>query len=614
MGRPLATSEQSKEAIGVSEGVPFLGLDALASAAYGPEAALTVLLPAGLAGVGMMPILMSTIAALLGIVAFSYGQTIAAYPDGASSYTVAKENLGTRAALLASSALALDYTLNVAVAISAGVGALVSAIPALRLERLPLCLGILTLLTGVNLRGVRTSGRAFEVPTFLFIVSLLVTIGVGAVKLLAGGGTPAAPIHRPAVAGALGLWLTLRAFASGCTAMTGVEAVSNAVPVFREPRVAEARRTLAVIVAVLVTLLLGVAFVCRGYRIGATSPGGREYESVLSQTVAAVMGRNWFYAVATAAAVSVLCLSANTSFAAFPRLCRQLAIDKFLPARFAHRGPRLVYVPGIVSLAVVAAVLLIGFGGLTDRLIPLFAVGAFLAFTLSQLGMVFHWRRVGGRGARRSLAINAIGGGLTGATALVVIVSKFVEGAWITVLAIPATIGLFQLVRRGAERVEREIGAAEPLTVGRGPPPIVVLPLRQLDRPSRRALAFAMTISPEIQALQLLTEAPGEAPDLAERWPALVEAPARSAGRPAPRLSVIKAKYRDLEGPLVEHMRRLAALHPARTVAVLLPELVRRRWPAALLRGHRTNRLRRALLASGARNVVVIDAPWFLDG
>jgi amino acid transporter len=614
MGKPLPSSAEADESLGLLAAIPILGLDSLASAAYGPEAALTTLLPAGLGGIAVMPILIGAIAVVLSIVSFSYWQTIDAYPDGGGSYTVAKENLGVQAGLLAGSALALDYILNVAVAIAAGVGAVVSMVPSLGPQRLLLCLGILALLAFVNLRGIGTSGRAFALPTWLFVVCLLTTIAIAAGKVIAGGGapTPHAEIARPAAGGAVGLWLLVRAFAGGSTALTGVEAVSNAVPVFRPPRTVLARRTQVGIVAILIVLLVGIALVCRAYRIAATPPGGPGYQSVLSEMVGATVGRNWFYFVTMTSIVLVLCLSANTSFAAFPRLGRMLAADRFLPPRFGHRGPRLVYVPGIISLTVVAAILLIGFDGLTDRLIPLFVVGAFVAFTLSQLGMVFHWRRVG-RKARGSQAINAAGCLLTALTVVIVVISKLTEGAWIALLAIPATMGLFRSVRRGSDRLARARAGAEPLQIDGQPPPVVLIPLHRLDRPSRRALSFAFTISPDIQALQLLTEADDEAGDLAERWPALVEAPASAAGKQPPRLSVIRAKYRDLEGPVIEHVRRLATLHHGRAVAVLLPELVNRRWRASLLRGRRAARLRRALLRSGAHGVVVIDAPWFVD-
>ena len=618
MGRPLPSSAEADESLGVLAGIALLGLDALASAAYGPEAALTILLPTGVAGTGVLPLLIGAVCLLLSIVCFSYWQTIAAYPDGGGSYTVAKENLGTGAGLLAASALGVDYTLNVAVAISAGVGAVVSAVPSLGQTRLPLCLGILALLAFVNLRGVGTSGRAFALPTWIFIACLLTTIAIAAVRVIAAGGAPIAhaPLPRPSMSGsaggAIGGWLLVRAFGGGSTAMTGVEAVSNGVPVFRQPRTVLARRTLAAIVTILIILLVGIALACRAYRIAATPPGGPGYQSVLSEIVGAVVGRNWFYFLTMASIVSVLCLSANTSYAGFPRLCRMLAADKFLPPRFGHRGPRLVYVPGIVSLTVVAAILLVGFNGLTDRLIPLFVVGAFVAFTLSQLGMVFHWRRVD-RKARGSLAINAVGCALTAVTVVIVVVSKFTEGAWLAVLAIPAAMALFRGVRRTSDRLDRARAGAEPLEVDSQSPPIVLVPLHRLDRPSRRALSFAFTISPDIQALQLLTEADDEARDLEDCWPALVEAPAAAAGKQPPHLAVIRAKYRDLEGPVIEHVQRLATLYRGRAVAVLLPELVSRRWRVNLLRGRRAARLRRALLRSGAHGVVVIDAPWFVD-
>jgi amino acid transporter len=382
-GKPIPDEAADEEKLGVLGAVPVLGLDALASAAYGPEAALTVLLPLGAAGLGLLAPVTAAVVALLVLVQLSYRQTIAAYPDGGGTYSVAKANLGDTAALFAAGALAMDYVLNVAVAVSAGAGAVVSAAPALRPHLLALCLALLALLVFVNLRGLRTAGLALLAPTWAFVGLLGAALAAGAAKALSAGGapTPAAPPHPlPAAAQAAGLWIALRAFASGCTAMTGVEAVSNAVPVFRPPTRRRAQRTLAVIVAVLSLLLVGIAWLVPAYRIGATEPGGPEYETLLSQLVAAVMGRGPFYYAAMAAILAVLCLSANTSFADFPRLCRQLAVDEHLPEAFAQAGARLVCSTGIVVLGALSGVLLVAFRGITDRLIPLFAVGAFSAF------------------------------------------------------------------------------------------------------------------------------------------------------------------------------------------------------------------------------------------
>jgi amino acid transporter len=411
-GRPLATSEEEQQRVGVLAGIPMLGLDALGSAAYGPEAALTLLIPLGLAGTGYIGPITGLIVALLAVVYFSYRQTISAYPHGGGSYTVAKENLGTPAGLLAAAALMLDYVLVVAVGISAGVGALVSAAPALQPYTLWLCLAILALITIVNLRGVRESGLAFMAPTYLFVISLLAVLGLGVIKALAAGGRPtpvAAPPPMPSAAAAASVWVLMRAFASGCTAMTGVEAVSNGVGAFREPSVVYARRTLTAIIALLAVMLVGIAYLCHAYGIGATEPGQAGYQSVLSLLVAAVVGRGVFYYITIGSVLAVLALSANTGFADFPRLCRVIAQDGFLPNAFAHRGRRLVYSHGILVLAFLSGVLLVDFRGITDSLIPLFAVGAFLAFTLSQAGMVAHWRKVGGPGSGRSMAINAAG-------------------------------------------------------------------------------------------------------------------------------------------------------------------------------------------------------------
>ncbi|MBV8675887.1 MAG: APC family permease, partial [Planctomycetaceae bacterium] len=341
LGRRLANEEQSERKIGVLAGVPALGLDGLASSAYGPEAMLVILLPLGAAGLRYVGPITVVILALLTLLYLSYRQTISAYPGGGGSYTVAKENLGSHAGLWAAAALMMDYVLNVAVAISAGVAALVSAFPELHRYTLPLCLATLALIALVNLRGTLESGWTFALPTYLFIGSFVVVLATGIARAVAGGGHPRPVIPPPALPAAAqvaSLWLLMHAFASGCTAMTGVEAVSNGIAAFREPATENAKRTLTVIVGTLAALLGGIAYLCRAYGIGALDQSRPGYQSVLSQLVAAVFGRGMFYYVAITSLLSVLCLSANTSFVDFPRLCRLVAADGFLPHAFTIVG------------------------------------------------------------------------------------------------------------------------------------------------------------------------------------------------------------------------------------------------------------------------------------
>lgn len=614
LGKPIANHAAEEEKIGPLAGVPVLGLDALASASYGPEAALTVLLVLGTAGLALIGPLAALIAVLLLVVQFSYRQTIAAYPQGGGSYTVARANLGATPGLLAAAALALDYVLNVAVAISAGVGALVSAIPALFPHMVWLCLGLLALLTVVNLRGVRTAGMVFMLPTYLFIGCLAVTIVVGVVKLVGSGGQPTpvvAPPPLPASTATASLWLLARAFANGCTAMTGVEAVSNGVPLFREPRVRNAQRTLSSIVVVLALLLGGIALLSHAYGIGATLPGQAGFQSVLSQLIAAVTGRGVFYFLSIAAVIAVLCLSANTSFADFPRLCRVLALDEYLPAAFAHAGRRLVYSTGILILSLLAAALLVAFGGVTDHLIPLFAVGAFSAFTLSQLGMVFHWRRVGGRHARRFQWVNGVGAAATGLTLLEVVVAKFTEGAWLTLVFIPLAYALFRGMHAHYRQLDAAVCTQHPMEVGGVEPPLVVVPLKRLDHITEKGLRFALSISPDVHAVQVRTE-PTELEDLRAHWDGQVGTPLRAAGLPVPRLAVLDSTYRQLVSPLLRYVRHLAEQHPGRFVAVLVPELIERRWYHNLLHSHTATLLKLELLLKGGPQVIVISAPWYL--
>ena len=403
---------------------------------------------------------------MLTILYFSYRQTIAAYPNGGGSYTVAGENLGPLPGLLAGSALMVDYILEVAVGISAGVGALVSAVPKLQPHTLALCLAILAILTLLNLRGARSSGVLFMAPTYLFIVCLLAAIAWGVVKVILSGGHPHPVVAPPQLGHAtavLTLWLLLKAFSSGCTAMTGVEAVSNGVGAFKEPHQKSAQLTLTIIIALLAVLLLGIAFLAPAYHIAATDPFAPGYQSVLSQLIAAVSGRGIFYYVSIASILLVLALSANTGFADFPRLCHNIAKDRYLPFAFTLRGRRLVYSGGVYVLALAAAVLLILFRGVTDRLIPLYAIGAFLAFTLSQAGMVQHWRRKRGPGWKLSMAVNGFGAIATGITVCVVLVTKFIAGAWITALVIPLMILIMLTIHRHYLWVGRQIAAKQAL-------------------------------------------------------------------------------------------------------------------------------------------------------
>jgi amino acid transporter len=620
LGRTLANQEAEGRKIGVLEGVPAMGLDGLGSAAYGPEAALTVLAPLGAAGLGAIGPITAVILVLLAMLFLSYWQTITAYPTNGGSYTVAKENLGTGAGLLAAAALMVDYMLNVAVGISAGAGALVSAVPALQPYILPICLGVLAAVTLVNLRGTRESGLAFAVPTYLFTGSLGLVLLLGAWRAWAGDAAPvlAPPPITPGTQ-AMSLWLLLRAFAAGCTAMTGVEAVSNGVGAFREPRARYAHGTLTAIVVILALLLGGIAVLCRSYGVGAmdqTQPG---YQSVLSQLTAAVVGRGWLYFITIGSVLAVLCLSANTSFVGFPRLCRQVAADGFLPSAFAVPGRRLVYTAGILFLAVGAGLLLLVFGGITDRLIPLFAVGAFLSFTLSQAGMAEHWRRAaGGATNRLRLVVNGAGAVATGTALAIILAAKFVEGAWLTVVVIPATLLLLRAVHRYYTGIDRRLlsGRGTPLVLGIYQPPRILIPISRWDRVSQKAVGFAMRLSPDLTALHC-TELAGPDAEEHERgiraeWEHCVEAPARAAGLPVPRLVVQSSPYRSVLGPLLRLVDHWRAREPGRPIAVVLPQLVEGSWWESLMHTHRERRLRKALLRDGGPDLAVIGVPWQL--
>ena len=612
-GKPLPTSEERAEHIGPAAGIPIFGLDALSSAAYGPEAALTLLIPLGLAGIHFIVPITAAILGLLVILYFSYSQTIEAYPRGGGSFTVAGENLGYRAGLLAAAALMIDYVLTAAVGISAGVGALISAVPSLQPHTLGLCLGVLALLTLVNMRGVRETGGVFLIPTYFFLATLLIVIGVGIFRAVLAGGHPAPvipPPHLPAVTAVVSWWLLLKVFSSGCTAMTGVEAVSNGVMAFRDPTTKNARRALTIIIALLIILLAGIAALCRIYHIGATEPGGAHYQSVLSQLTAAVMGQGWFYYLTIGSILLVLALSANTAFADFPRLTRAIALRGYLPHVFTFRGRRLLYSWGIYVLVGLTAALLILFGGVTDRLIPLYAIGAFLAFTLSQTGMVVHWKRKGGHRGR--MMVNGLGALATGVTTIVVLATKFMTGAWVTALLIPCMIVLMVAVHRHYQHVAWETACHDPLSTANIHPPLVIIPMDRWSRISAKAIRFAMSISPDLQIIHI------DSPDIdhgkdeiALLWDEKIAAPLRAAGRPEPQLVRLQSPYRLILTPILDYVLAAEQSNGDRHIAVLVPELVVRHWWENLLHNQRSSLLKLMLLVRGNQRIVVINIPWY---
>jgi amino acid transporter len=614
VGKPIKTSDERAEQIGPAQGIPIFGLDALSSAAYGPEAALSLLIPLGLAGVRYILPISAAIITLLVIVYFSYRQTIAAYPSGGGSYTVARFNLGPSAALLAAAALLADYILTAAVGISAGVGALVSAVPSLLPYTVSLCVGILIVVTVLNLRGLRDAGAVFAVPTYVFLATLLITIGVGIFRVVLSSGhpAPAAPLPVPPRATeAVSYWLLLKVFASGCTALTGVEAVSNGVKAFREPAVKNAQRTLTVIILLLAVLLAGISYLVNVYGIVATDPGQPGYQSVLSLLTGAVFGKGFFYYLTMGSVLFVLSLSANTAFADFPRLCRAIAQNNYLPHVFGYRGRRLVYTYGIVALAVLCGGLLILFGGVTDRLIPLYAVGAFLAFTLSQAGMVVHWRKNRGEHWLKKAAVNGVGAFVTGITVVVVLVAKFVDGAWITIIFIPLTIAFFVFIRRHYHSITMLTASRVPVSAASlSESPIVVIPVEHWSDIARQGIEFAARLSPEVIALHV--DATEHAEPLETEWSHFVERPFRAAGKEPPRLHVLPSPYRFIIVPIVQYVLDLSKTNPGRSIIVVIPELVEDKWYEYFLHNQRGRLLEWVLLARGNERIFTVSAPWYV--
>jgi amino acid transporter len=613
-GRPLASWESKKEELTVWTGVPVLGLDALASTGYGPEAALAILTVVGVAGLRYFPVIVILIVVKLATLYFSYRQTAEEYPNGGGAYNVTKDNFGTQVALWAAVALMLDYFLNVAVGISAGIGAVVSAVPSLQPHTLMLCLLVLLTLTLVNLRGVRESGLVFILPVFIFVVCLAIAIGTGLIRTWLTGGHPQPVIPPPPIpppAASVSGWLLLTAFANGCTAMTGIEAVSNGVPLFRQPTIPNAHKTLTVIMLILSLFLLGLGYLCPAYQIGAMNEQQPGYQTILSQLVAAVAGRNVFYYVSLASIFIVLTYSAQTSFADFPRVCKFLAEDCFLPPAFARLGRRLVFSHGIVVLTLFSGLLLIVFGGITDKLIPLFAVGAFGAFLSSQAGMVKHWLRKRGPRYRTKLFYNALGAVTTAIVLVIIILAKFKEGAWITVIVAPALVLLLRRINQHDRKIAREVGQAIDLHPSEVKAPAVIIPIKRWDRVAERAVRFGLLLSNDITAIHVSTGQDDKG-RLKELWREKVEKPAEVLHLAIPRLTIIDSPYRQICEPIIEFVNGIAKEKADRPVAVIIPEVVEPHWYEFLLHNLYGPTLEAELLIKGDERVIVINTPWHL--
>jgi amino acid transporter len=595
VGPPMPLAQARHERLTKRVALAVFSSDALSSVAYATEEILLILVLAGAAAAHLTVPIALSITALLVIVTISYQQTIHAYPSGGGSYIVARANLGTLPGLVAAAALLVDYVLTVSVSVAAGVAAITSAFPELATHKVALGVLCVAGIAMANIRGVRESGRIFAVPTYVFIVSFGLLVAVGAYRLLTGTLPPAAP-SPVASTEALTWFLVLRAFSSGCTAMTGTEAISNGIPAFRSPESRNAAITLGVMALILGTLFVGITVLASALGILPA-----ENETVVSQIARRLFGSGLFYYLIQASTALILVLAANTSFADFPRLASLLARDRFVPRQFASLGERLVFSNGILVLAGFAALLIVIFGGETHALIPLYAVGVFISFTLSQAGMVRHWWTHHGPRWRGRLVINGVGATVTGLVAVVIAVTKFTHGAWIVVLVIPILVWSFLAMRRHYDDVALGLSLQ-----GFDSPPefqhTVLVLIGDVHRGVVRAIQYARTLAPTaaVRAVYVETD-PAQTRRLEEKW-------ARwGLGVP---LVVLTSPYRSLLRPLLDYVDQIQARGDDQMVTVVLPEFLPRRWWQHILHNQT------ALLVKGAllfrRNLVVADVPYLL--
>jgi amino acid transporter len=594
LGRPLATAQARHERLSRLTGLAIFASDNLSSVAYASEEILRVLVLAGTAALVLsMPIGLA-IAVVIGIVIFSYRQTILAYPQGASDYIVAKDNLGTVPGLTAGSALLIDYTLTVAVSVSAGIAALTSAVPTLFPYRVVLGVTAIALIAVGNLRGLRESGRLFALPSYLFVAGFLALIVVGGLRLLLGTGPLAAAAAPVESATPLTAFLVLRAFASGAVALTGIEAVADGVTAFKPPEVRNARAVLLALGVIMMTLFLGITMLAAAYGVVP-----RDEETVVSQLARQVFGGGLPYYYIQIVSMVILVLAANTAFADFPRLAFFMARDGYLPRQFGNRGDRLVFSNGVLILGATAAALVVLFGGSTHALIPLYAVGVFTSFTLSQASMVRRWLRLRPPGWWWRVAMNGTGAATTGLVLTVIAATKFVDGAWIVVAILVLFIGTFLGIRSHYTEVARQLS----LDDYEGPPPLrhsVLVLVGDLHRGVVEALQYARTLSPEAKAVYVELD-PERTRRLEEKW--------IKHGQGVP-LVVLSSPYRSLLGPLLDYIDHLQARNGRHVVTMVIPEFIPARWWQQLLHNQTALLIKGALLFR--KNVVVTDVPYHL--
>ncbi|HYT76883.1 MAG TPA: APC family permease [Vicinamibacterales bacterium] len=597
LGRPIPTHLAHHERLSRVTGLAVLSSDALSSVAYATEEILRVLVIGGLGILSLATPIALLIAALLGIVAFSYRQTITAYPSGGGAYIVSKDNLGINSALIAAAALLIDYTLTVAVSIAAGVAAVTSAFPSLHVNRVELSLVFLAILAVGNLRGIRESGRIFAVPTYFFIVMILTLLGVGIWRYAAGTIEPIHADHPlPIGNSTLGLFMLLTAFSNGCTAMTGVEAVSNGVPAFRPPEAKNAVRTLITMAVLGITMFVGITLLARAYNVLPS-----ETETVVSQIARGTFGgRGVLYLCVQLATMLILVLAANTAYSDFPRLASIVARDAYLPRQFSNLGDRLAFSNGIVVLSVFAGILLVAFGGDTHSLIPLYMIGVFISFTLSQTGMVIHWRKLRESGWRTSALVNGVGAIATGIVLVIVATNKALEGAWIIIVLIPVLVAVFKATHRHYTHVADQLSLRgwEGETRQHS---TVLVPIGGVHRAVLQAVSYARSLSDDVRALFVDTDA-AATERVRNDWN-------RWGG--GTRLEVLASPYRSLMEPLLEYIDQLQAANPRDYVTVILPEFVPARWWQHLLHNQRALLIKGALLFRP--RVVVTSVPFHLE-